>query len=182
MTPRRSALSKALLLGLAMVLITDATAQEMKKPNIMVIWGDDIGQFNISAYNLGMMGYRNRMNGKTDPGIYADGMVQHDRQISAMLAELKKLGLDENTIVTCSTNNGAKTFSSPDGNSIMFRGEKNTQWEGGYRVPCMIKWPGVIKPGTIVNDVGAHEDMLMIFVTAAGDRTVKEDLLKGRSR
>jgi arylsulfatase len=62
----------------------------------------------------------------------------------------------------------------------MFRGEKNTQWEGGYRVPCAIRWPGVIKPGTIINDIGAHEDMLTTLLAAAGDTTVKEDLLKGR--
>jgi arylsulfatase len=62
----------------------------------------------------------------------------------------------------------------------MFRGEKNTQWEGGYRVPTMIKWPGVIKPGTVINDIGAHEDMMTTLLAAAGDKTVKEDLLKGR--
>jgi arylsulfatase len=62
----------------------------------------------------------------------------------------------------------------------MFRGEKNTQWEGGYRVPAMIRWPGVVKPGTIVNEIGAHEDMLPTLLAAAGDPTVKDDLLKGR--
>jgi arylsulfatase len=62
----------------------------------------------------------------------------------------------------------------------MFKGEKNTQWEGGYRVPTMIKWPGVIKPGTVINDIGAHEDMLTTFLAAAGDKTVKADLLTGR--
>jgi arylsulfatase len=63
----------------------------------------------------------------------------------------------------------------------MFRGEKNTQWEGGYRVPTLIRWPGVIKPGSVINDIAAHEDMLTTFVSAAGDTTVKEDLLKGRT-
>jgi len=62
----------------------------------------------------------------------------------------------------------------------MFRGEKNTQWEGGYRVPTMIKWPGVIKPGTVINEIGAHEDMLTTFLAAAGDTNVTADLLKGR--
>jgi arylsulfatase A-like enzyme len=62
----------------------------------------------------------------------------------------------------------------------MFRGEKNTPWEGGYRVPCVMRWPGVIKPGTLINDIGAHEDMLATLLVAAGDTTVKEDLLKGR--
>jgi arylsulfatase len=62
----------------------------------------------------------------------------------------------------------------------MFRGEKNTQWEGGFRVPCLIKWPGTIKPGTIVNDIGSHEDMFPTLLAAAGDPTAKADLLKGR--
>ena len=107
-------------------------------------------------------------------------MVEHDGHVGQVLAKLKELGLDENTIVMYSTDNGAETFTWPDGGTTMFRGEKNTQWEGGYRVPTMIKWPGVIKPGTIINDIGAHEDMLTTILAAAGDKTVKEDLLKGR--
>jgi arylsulfatase A-like enzyme len=118
--------------------------------------------------------------GKTGLGVYADGMVEHDGHVGQVLAKLKELGLDENTIVMYSTDNGAETFTWPDGGTTMFRGEKNTQWEGGYRVPCMIKWPGAIKPGTVVNDIGAHEDMLSTLAAAAGDKTVKEDLLKGR--
>ena len=111
--------------------------------------------------------------GKTGLGIYADGMVEHDGHVGQVLAKLKELGLDENTIVMYSTDNGAETFTWPDGGTTMFRGEKNTQWEGGYRVPTMIKWPGVIKPGTVINDIGAHEDMLPTLVAAAGDKTVK---------
>ena len=79
-----------------------------------------------------------------------------------------------------STDNGAEAFTWPDGGTTMFRGEKNTQWEGGYRVPTLIKWPGTIQPGTIVNDIAAHEDMLATLLATAGDPTVKEDLLKGR--
>ena len=117
---------------------------------------------------------------KTGLGIYADGMVEHDGHVGQLLAKLNELGLDENTIVMYSTDNGAETFTWPDGGTTMFRGEKNTQWEGGYRVPTLIKWPGVIKPGTVINDIGAHEDMLTTLVAAAGDTTAKEDLLKGR--
>ena len=117
--------------------------------------------------------------GKTGLGIYADGMVEHDGHVGLLLAKLKELGLDDNTIVMYSIDNGAETFTWPDGGTTMFRGEKNTQWEGGYRVPTMIKWPGVIKPGTVINDIGAHEDMLPTLLTAAGDQTVKEDLKKG---
>ncbi len=119
--------------------------------------------------------------GKTGLGVYADGMVEHDGHVGQVLGKLKELGLDENTIVMYSTDNGAETFSWPDGGTTMFRGEKNTQWEGGYRVPAMIKWPGAIKPGTVVNEIGAHEDMLATLVAAAGDTTAKEDLLKGRA-
>ena len=118
--------------------------------------------------------------GKTGLGIYADGMVEHDRQIGELLAQLKELGIEDNTIVMYSTDNGAEAFTWPDGGTTIFRGEKNTQWEGGYRVPCAIRWPGVIKPGTVINDIGAHEDMLTTLLAAAGDSTVKDDLLKGR--
>jgi arylsulfatase len=118
--------------------------------------------------------------GKTGLGVYPDGMVEHDGHVGQVLAKLDELGVSDNTIVMYSTDNGAETMSWPDGGTTMFRGEKNTNWEGGYRVPCVIRWPGVIKPGTIINDVGAHEDMLPTLVAAAGDATAKDDLRKGR--
>ncbi|WP_334145748.1 arylsulfatase [Hyphomicrobium sp.] len=120
-------------------------------------------------------------DGKTGLGVYADGMVEHDDMVGTVLAKLKELGMEENTIVMYATDNGAETFTWPDGGTTMFRGEKNTNWEGGYRVPCMIKWPGVIKPGTVINDIGAHEDMLTTLVAAAGAPNVKEELLKGKT-
>ena len=122
---------------------------------------------------------KDELDGKTGLGIYADGMVEHDRQVGELLAKLKELGIDENTIVMYSTDNGAEAFTWPDGGTTMFRGEKNTQWEGGYRVPCAIKWPGVIQAGTVINDVGSHEDMLPTLVAAAGNPDAKEQLLKG---
>lgn len=118
--------------------------------------------------------------GVTGLGIYADGMVEHDGMVGELLKKVKDLGLEDNTIVMYSTDNGAETFTWPDGGTTMFRGEKNTNWEGGYRVPTMIKWPGKIKPGTINNEIGAHEDMMTTLLAAAGDTTVKQDLLKGR--
>lgn len=117
--------------------------------------------------------------GKTGLGIYADGMVEHDRQVGEMLDKLKALGLEENTIVMYSTDNGAEAFTWPDGGTTMFRGEKNTPWEGGYRVPCVMRWPGVIKPGTVINEIGAHEDMCATILAAAGEPDVVEKLLKG---
>jgi arylsulfatase A-like enzyme len=118
--------------------------------------------------------------GKTGLGIYADGMVEHDAMVGELLATLKELGVEDNTIVMYSSDNGAEVFSWPDGGTTMFRGEKNTPWEGGYRVPTLMRWPGVIKPGTVVNNIGAHEDMMPTLLAAAGDTTAKEDLLKGR--
>jgi arylsulfatase A-like enzyme len=118
--------------------------------------------------------------GKTGLGVYADGMVEHDAMVGQLLAELKKLGIEDNTIVMYSTDNGAEVFSWPDGGTTMFRNEKATQWEGGFRVPTAIRWPGVIKPGTVVNDIGSHEDMLPTLLAAAGDPNVKKDLLKGK--
>jgi arylsulfatase len=118
--------------------------------------------------------------GKTGLGIYPDGMVEHDAHVGQLLDKLKELGLDENTIVMYSTDNGAEKFTWPDGGQSPFRGEKNTNWEGGYRVPCAIRWPGVIKPGTVLNDIFAHEDMLPTFLAAAGEPNVKEELLKGK--
>jgi arylsulfatase len=117
--------------------------------------------------------------GKTGLGIYADGMVEHDGHVGELLDKLKELGLDENTIIIYSSDNGAETFTWPDGGTTMFRGEKNTQWEGGFRVPMLMTWPGVIEPGTVINDIGAHEDMLPTILAAAGNKNVKEDLLKG---
>src|SRR6185436_13888698 len=117
--------------------------------------------------------------GKTGLGIYPDGMVEHDAQVGQILDALKELGLDQNTIVMYSTDNGAEKFTWPDGGTSPFRGEKNTNWEGGYRVPTAIRWPGVIKPGTVLNDIYAHEDMLPTLLAAAGDPDVKEKLLTG---
>ncbi len=117
--------------------------------------------------------------GKTGLGVYADGMAEHDAQVGELLAKLKELGVEDNTIVMYSTDNGAETFSWPDGGTTMFRGEKNSQWEGGYRVPAIIRWPGVIKPGTVNNEIGAHEDMLATLLAAAGEPDITSKLLKG---
>jgi len=119
--------------------------------------------------------------GKTAYGIYADGLVEHDGHVGQLLDMLEELGLEENTIVMYSTDNGAEFFTWPDGGTTMFRGEKNTNWEGGYRVPCLIRWPGVVEPGTVINDIGAHEDMLPTLLAAAGDPGIKDGLLKGKA-
>jgi arylsulfatase len=117
--------------------------------------------------------------GKTGLGIYPDGMVEHDGHVGEVLKALDELGLANDTIVMYSTDNGAEKFTWPDGGQSPFRGEKNTNWEGGYRVPTAIRWPGVIRPGTVLNDIFAHEDMLPTLLAAAGDKDVKQKLLKG---
>lgn len=83
-------------------------------------------------------------------------MVEHDGMVGEILDKLDAMGIAENTIVMYSSDNGAEIMLWPDGGMTPFRGEKNTEWEGGYRVPTLIRWPGVINPGTIVNEVGSH--------------------------
>ena len=117
--------------------------------------------------------------GVTGLGTYPDGMVEHDGHVGQVLAKLKELGLDENTIVMYSTDNGAEKFSWPDGGASPFRNEKASNWEGAYRVPTAIRWPGVIKPGTVLNDIFSHEDMLPTLVAAAGEPNAKEKLKTG---
>jgi arylsulfatase len=118
-------------------------------------------------------------DGKTGHGLYADGMAQHDHDIGIVLDKLDELGIADNTIVIYSTDNGAEKFTWPDGGTIPFRGEKGTTWEGGFRVPAAIRWPGTVKPGTVVNDIFSHEDWVPTLVAAAGDAKVKDKLLKG---
>ena len=122
---------------------------------------------------------RPEAEGVTGLGIYADGMVEHDKHVGQILEKLDKLGIADNTIVMYSTDNGAEIFLWPDGGMTPFRGEKNTPFDGGYRVPTVIRWPGVIKPGTVINEVGSHEDMLPTLLAAAGDANIKDKLLKG---
>ena len=117
--------------------------------------------------------------GKTGLGIYPDGMVEHDGMVGVLLDKLEELGLEDNTIVMYSTDNGAEKFSWPDGGTSPFRNEKASNWEGAYRVPTAIRWPGVIKPGSVFNDIFSHEDMFPTLLAAAGDPDVKEKLLKG---
>jgi arylsulfatase len=114
-----------------------------------------------------------------EKGLYGAGMTEFDDQIGVLLKKLEDLGIADNTIVIVTTDNGAETFSWPDGGTIPFRGEKNTQWEGGYRVPFVVRWPGVIKPATVVNDICAHEDWVPTLMAAAGEPSVTEKLLKG---
>jgi arylsulfatase A-like enzyme len=119
--------------------------------------------------------------GKTGLGTYPDGMVEHDGDgdVKRLLDKLDELGIADNTLVMYSTDNGPEEFSWPDGGTSPFRGEKDTNWDAGWRVPTLLRWPGVIKPGTVSNEICAHEDMLPTLLAAAGVPDVKEQLLKG---
>lgn len=118
-------------------------------------------------------------SGRTGLSEYADGMVQHDDQIGQLLNKLEALGVDDNTIILYTTDNGPHFNMWPDGGITPFRGEKNTNWEGGYRVPMIIKWPGKIKPGTEINEVVAGNDWLPTLMAAVGEPNIKEKLLNG---
>jgi arylsulfatase len=117
--------------------------------------------------------------GVTGLGIYPDGMVEHDKSVGELLDKLDQLGITDNTIVMYSTDNGAECLSWPDGGATPFRGEKDTNWEGGWRVPTAIRWPGVIKPGTVSNEIFSHQDMLPTLVAAAGEPDIVEKCKKG---
>ena len=117
--------------------------------------------------------------GKTGLGVYPDGMVEHDGHVGKLLDKLDELGIADNTLVMYSTDNGAEVLTWPDGGTTPFKGEKATNWEGGFRVPCLVKWPGVIRPGSIVNDLCAHEDFIPTFAAANGDPDLVEKLKKG---
>jgi arylsulfatase len=106
-------------------------------------------------------------------------MVEHDGHVGQLLKKLDDLGIADNTLVMWSTDNGAEVFTWPDGGTTPFRSEKDTNWEGGWRVPCVMRWPGVIKPGTVSNEICAHEDMLPTILAAAGEPDIVAKCLKG---
>ena len=117
--------------------------------------------------------------GKSGFGLFADAMMEMDWIVGELLKKLDDLGIADNTIVMFTSDNGAEIFSWPDGGNHPFRGEKGTVFEGGFRVPMVARWPGVIEPGTIVNDIMAAEDWLPTLLAAAGVPDVKEKLLTG---
>ena len=112
---------------------------------------------------------------------YTAGMLEHDTHIGLFLKQLDDLGIADNTIVFYSTDNGPHMNTWPDAAMTPFRGEKNTNWEGGWRVPSMVRWPGKIEAGSVSNEIMHHMDWLPTFLAAAGDPDVKEKLLKGHS-
>jgi arylsulfatase A-like enzyme len=110
---------------------------------------------------------------------YIDGMIEHDLTVGQLLKVIDDLGIADNTIVMYSTDNGPHMNTWPDGAMTPFRSEKNTNWEGAYRAPCMIRWPGVIKPGTVSGEILAHNDWMPTFASIAGEPDLVNKLLKG---
>lgn len=119
------------------------------------------------------------LQGSSGLSNYADGMIEHDNHVGQLLDTVDKLGIKDNTIVFYSTDNGPHMNTWPDAGTTPFRGEKNTNWEGAYRVPAMVSWPGNIEAGSVSNEIMHHMDWLPTFAAAAGDSKVKDKLLKG---
>jgi len=117
--------------------------------------------------------------GKSGQDAYSDRMVVHDEQIGQMLDKLDELGIADNTIVMYSTDNGPENDFWPDGANTPFRSQKDTNWEGGWRVPCLMRWPGKIEAGKVLNGIGSHIDMLPTLLAAAGDPDVTQKCLNG---
>jgi arylsulfatase A-like enzyme len=122
---------------------------------------------------------KKNLRGRTGIGLYPDGMAEHDDMVGEVLKKIDDLGIADNTIVIYSTDNGAETFTWPDGGVTPFHGEKGTTYEGGMRVPMVVRWPGVIKPGTVNNDIISQEDWMPTLLAAAGDPDIVEKLKKG---
>jgi arylsulfatase len=110
---------------------------------------------------------------------YLDGMIEHDATIGTILKALDDLGITENTIVVYTTDNGPHMNTWPDGAMTPFRSEKNTNWEGAFRVPCLVRWPGHVKPGTITNELMSHNDWIPTLCAIAGEPDVVNKLKSG---
>jgi arylsulfatase A-like enzyme len=117
--------------------------------------------------------------GRAEEDVVRARMLEHDEHVGAILQKLDDLGIANNTIVVYSTDNGNELLFWPDGGYAPFRGEKGTTWEGGLRVPCLIRWPGKIPPGTVLNGIQSHEDLYVSLAAAAGLPDLKEKMLTG---
>jgi arylsulfatase len=110
---------------------------------------------------------------------YVDGMIEHDETIGTLLKALDDMGVANNTLVVYSSDNGPHMNTWPDGAMTAFRSEKNTNWEGAFRVPCLVRWPGVIKPGTVTDELMSHNDWIPTLCAIAGEPDIINKCLKG---
>jgi arylsulfatase len=123
--------------------------------------------------------YTDMQNSQTNYGLEEAGMADMDDNIGALLKHLDDIGEADNTIVVFTTDNGAEVFTWPDGGMTPFKNTKGTVGDGGFRVPCVVRWPGHIKPGTVENGIFSGLDWLPTFMTAAGNPDITNQLLKG---
>jgi arylsulfatase A-like enzyme len=134
-------------------------------------------------YNSTAMHFRTHLadknRGKSGQDDYSDRMVTHDEQIGMMLDKVDQLGIADNTIVMYSTDNGPENDTWPDGANTPFRSQKDTNWEGAWRVPAFLRWPGKIQAGSVLNGIVSHQDMLPTLLAAAGDPDINQKLLNG---
>src|SRR5215831_17823036 len=119
------------------------------------------------------------MSAKTNYGLEEAGMKQLDDAVGALMKHLEDIGEADNTLVVFSTDNGAETFTWPDGGNTPFKGQKGTAYEGGFRAPCIARWPGKIKPGTVQNGLFSSLDWFPTMVAASGNPDITDQLLKG---
>lgn len=124
---------------------------------------------------------KDESKGVTGIGLYPDGMVEHDGHVGQLLDQLDELGIADNTIVVYSTDNGAEKVTWPDGGITPFHGEKGTTWEGGFRVPCVVRWPGVVEPGIKTDTIMSHEDWIPTLMTAVGEPGIVDKLKEGHT-
>ncbi|HET6983769.1 MAG TPA: arylsulfatase [Myxococcaceae bacterium] len=118
--------------------------------------------------------------GRAEQDVVRAKMIEHDEQVGSLLKKLEELGIADNTIVIYTTDNGNELLLWPDGGYAPFRGEKGTTWEGGVRVPMLLRWPGKVKPGSVSNGIQNHEDLFATLAAAAGLPELKQELLKGK--
>ena len=124
---------------------------------------------------------KDELRGISGQNEYGDGMVEHDMHVGKLLDLLDELGVADNTIVQYGADNGPHKNTWPDAGINAFRGEKNTNWEGGWRTPSLIRWPGNIEAGSVSNEIISGMDWLPTFLAAAGNDNVKEELLSGKT-
>ncbi len=117
--------------------------------------------------------------GKTGLGLYPDGMVELDGYVGELLDKLDELGVADNTIVVFTTDNGAEVMTWPDGGQHRSAGEKDTNWEGGWRIPCVMRWPGVVESGRVINDIASLQDFIPTFAAANGEADLVAKVRKG---
>ncbi|MFD2427937.1 sulfatase-like hydrolase/transferase [Sphingobium scionense] len=151
---------------------SDFIGRAVKADTPFFVWFNTTRMHNFTHPNP-------KNKGRTGLGFYADGMVEHDDTVGEVLDFIDKEGLAENTIVIYTTDNGPMQCLFPDAGSTPFRSEKNTNWDGGWRVPAMIRWPGVVKPGSVFKGLMSAEDWFPTLVAAAWNPEVKDQLLQG---